>query len=281
MEKVAVVVLNYKLKSLTLDCIESVKRSTYKNILIVVVDNNSNDNLGETLKSQKDVLFIQNDQNLGYCGGNNMGIKQALTKDVDYVLILNPDTTIATTAIEELLKKAKENDAGIAGPKIYFNGSKKIWYAGGVFDQANVLGRHKGIDEEDKGQYDEVIETDFVTGAAIMVRRDVFEKVGLFDERYFLYLEDADLCFRAKKAGFKVIYVPSAIVYHRNAQSTGLGSPLQDYYITRNRMLFASKFLPFRTRFALFREALRNFGNSARRAAFIDYITGNLGKGSI
>jgi GT2 family glycosyltransferase len=112
-----------------------------------------------------------------------------------------------------------------------------------------------------------------------MVKREVFEKIGLFDERYFLYYEESDFCYRAKEAGYKIMYIPKAIVYHKNAQTTGLGSPLQDYYITRNRMLFASKFLPLRTRFALFREGIRNWSNPTRKKAHLDFLFGKFGRG--
>lgn len=281
LKKVAVIVLNYKLKELTLKALLSVKKSNYKNLLIIVVDNNSGDSLSEDIKAFKDVLFIQNDQNLGFSGGNNVGILEALKQGVDYCFILNPDAEVRVDTIKNLVDGAISAGASIAGPKVYFSDSNKIWYGGGVFDVKNVLGSHRGVDEEDRGQYDIPLETDFVTGAAMLISKDVFDKVGLFDERYFLYYEDSDLCYRAKLKGFKIMYIPKSVVYHANAKSTGLGSPLQDYYITRNRLLFASKFLSMRTRLALIREALRNLGISARRKALVDFLIGNLGKGSI
>lgn len=281
MVKISVIILNFKTKDLTIRCIESVKKSDYKNIEIIVVDNNSEDGLSEALNKSKDVIFIPNDKNAGFSGGNNLGIKKALKSGADYIFILNPDTEVEKNTISNLISKMEAKDVDIASPKIYFHGSKKIWYGGGEIDQLNVLGSHGGMDQIDNGQYDQMNETDLATGAAMMIKKEVFEKIGLFDERYFLYYEDADFCFRAKKVGFKIMYIPEAVVYHENAQSTGLGSSLQDYYITRNRMLFAAKFLPFRTKFALFREALRNLNINARRKALFDFMIGNLGKGSI
>ncbi len=278
MKKVGVVILNFKVKDETLECIKSVQKSSLKNTKIIVVDNDSGDGLEEEVK-ELDVDFIQTGDNLGYSGGNNVGIKKALEDKCDLILVLNPDTTIDKDAIKFLVEGA--DSAGIYGPKIYFGQGKTIWYAGGIFDKANVLGQHRGVDQKDDGQFDKVEETDFVTGAALFVSREVFEKIGLFDEKYFLYLEDLDLCYRAKQAGFKIGYLPDAVVYHKNAKSTGLGSPLQDYYITRNRMLFASKYLSFRTRFALFREAVRNLGKPVRRQAFFDFLMGSFGKGDI
>ena len=278
MEKVVVVILNYKVKDLTIKCVESVKESTYQDFTIIVVDNNSGEEIGDSL--EKEIIFIQNHQNLGYTGGNNIGIKKALEIGADFVFVLNPDTLVDKKCLEILVQGMKKYQAAISGPKIYFAGSKKIWYAGGIFDRLNVIGSHRGVDEQDQGQYDQDQETDYITGAAMMVKREVFERIGLFDEDYFLYYEDSELCFRAKRAGFKIMYLPKAVVYHANAKSTGLGSALQDYFITRNRMLLASKFLSFRTRFALFREALKNLGNSARRLALFDFLIGNFGKGS-
>lgn len=278
--KVGVVILNYKVKDLALKCIDSVQRSSYKDLYIIAVDNNSQDELEEKIKKLKSVIFIQTGQNLGYTGGNNAGIKRALNADCKYILILNPDTEIKNDTIENLLQAAQKSEAGIVGPKIYFSDKKAIWYAGGIFDKANVIGKHRGIDEKDIGQYEEETETDFVTGAAMFVGANVFKTIGMFDERYFLYYEDSDFCFRAKTKGFKIIYTPKAVIYHNNAQSTGLGSSLQDYFITRNRMLFASKFLPLRTRFALFRETLKNLGNPTRRLALFDFLSGRFGRGS-
>lgn len=280
MKKVTVVILNYKVKELTLKCIESVQSSDYKDLSIILVDNNSEDGIEEEVKD-KNINFIQTGKNLGYSGGNNVGIKKALENGADYVFILNPDTKITSDCISKLVDNLEKENAGVVGPKIYFKGNKTIWFAGGIFDKANVIGSHRGVDEIDKGQYDQTIETDFITGAAMMVRKDVFEKISLFDERFFLYYEDSDFCFRARNAGFKVMYIPFALIFHENARSTGLGSPLQDYYITRNRMLFASKFLPFRTKFALFREALKNIKIQARRKAFFDFLLGRFGKGNI
>ena len=279
--KVTVIILNFKVKKLALKCLESVQNSNYKELEVILVDNRSNDGIEDDVRKFRDVSFIQTGKNLGYSGGNNIGIKKALESGADYIFILNPDTTIERDCIKNLIDGMESAGADIAGPKIYFAGSKKIWYSGGIMDWENVIGKHKGVDEEDRGQYDVPQETDFVTGAAMMVKREVFEKIGLFDEKYFLYYEDADFCERAKRDVFKVFYIPEAVVYHANAASAGLGSPLQDYYITRNRMLYASKFLPLRTRFSLFREALRNLGNPNRRLALWDFLTGNLGKGSL
>lgn len=278
MKKVAVIILNFKVTRDTIECINSVQKSDYKNIQIIVVNNSLNDGLEDEIKKFNEVTFIQNKENLGFSGGNNIGIKYALISGTDYIFILNPDTIIDKSCISTLVNNINEGD--ILGPKIYFYKSHKIWYAGGILDKLNVIGKHRGVDEEDIGQYESIEETDYVSGAALFIKKEVFDKIGFFDENYFLYYEDSDFCLRAKKAGFRILYVPRSEVYHKNALSTGLGSPLQDYFITRNRLLFAFKFLSIRTKFAIFREALKNIFNSTRRLAFFDFLTGNFGKGS-
>lgn len=285
MKKVAVIILNFKVTGDTIECINSVQKSDYENIQIIVVNNSSKDGLEDEIKKLSEVIFIQNKENLGFTGGNNIGIKYALISGADYIFILNPDTEITKSCISTLVNNINEGlpagrQGDILGPKIYFYKSHKIWYAGGILDKLNVIGKHRGVDEIDKAQYNSIEETDYVSGAALFTKKEVFDKIGFFDENYFLYYEDSDFCMRAKKAGFKILYIPEALVYHKNARSTGLGSPLQDYFITRNRMLFAFKFLSIRTKFAIFREALKNIFNSTRRLAFFDFLTGNFGKGS-
>ncbi|OGE32054.1 hypothetical protein A2631_02965 [Candidatus Daviesbacteria bacterium RIFCSPHIGHO2_01_FULL_44_29] len=277
MEKVAVVILNYKVKDRLLSCLHSVQDSNYKDLEIFVVDNNSGDELEQEIKESSVLHFYQSGANLGYTGGNNIGIKAALAAGAAYILVLNPDTLINPDTITLLLSGLKENQAGIVGPKIYFANSQKIWFAGGMMDEANVLGSHRGVNEQDRGQYDTPQEIDYATGAALFVKREVFTEIGLFDERFFLYYEDSDFCKRARMKGFKIFYIPTASLYHANASSTGLGSTLQDYYITRNRLLYAAKFLSIRTQFALFREALRNLGSPIRRRAWLDFVFGRFG----
>jgi Predicted glycosyltransferases len=146
----------------------------------------------------------------------------------------------------------------------------------------NILTSHRGVDEVDKGQYDKQRETDFTSGCAMFVRQEVFKKVGLFDKRYFLYLEDVDFCQRARRTGFKVIYTPRARLWHANAASSAVGGPLQDYYITRNRMLFGIRYAPWRTKIALFKESVKLLfaGRQWQRIGIRDFYLRKFGKGS-
>lgn len=293
--KVGIVILNYNGVANTLDCLQSLKKlnSADLSIDIIVVDNHSQDGSQKSLSKVKGINFIQNSQNLGYSGGNNIGIRYALRNKAELILILNNDTTIDKNTLLHLEKRSRQAD--IISPKIYFSPGfefhkkryrsnelgKIIWYAGGEIDWENIIGKHVGVDEVDNGQFNKPCEVDFATGAAMFIKREVFEKVGFFDEKYFLYLEDMDFCVRAKKAGFKIMYEPKAVVWHKNAQSAdGSGSKLQDYYISRNRLLFATKFAKFKTKIALLKNSY-NQRDPIRRKAFRDFITFRLGEGKL
>jgi GT2 family glycosyltransferase len=139
---------------------------------------------------------------------------------------------------------------------------------------------HRGVDEVDHGQYDTEEETPFVTGCSMMIRSSVFDRIGILDDRYYLYLEDLDFCLRAKKAGFTLRYVPSSVLWHVNAGSSARpGNPLQQYYQTRNRLLLGFRYAPMRTKIALLREAVRFLltGSAVARKAVIDWFTGRFG----
>ncbi len=211
-------------------------------------------------------------KNLGYAGGNNLGIKKALKDKADFIFLINNDTILDQKILIELIKASSLNkEIGILAPKIYFapgyefhqeryqkkDKGKVIWYAGGLIDWQNIIAFHRGVDEVESGQYDFSCPTDFASGCAMLIKKEVFRKVGFFDERYFLYLEDVDFCLKAQRKGFKIIFVPQAKLWHANAGSSQVGGPLHDYYLTRNRLLFGFKYARFRTKMALIRESLR------------------------
>lgn len=299
MKKVSLVILHFVNKILTEQCLESVKKLETKgfDLETIVVNNNPQENLKDLEKKFSYFLFIETGRNLGFTGGNNVGIKQALGGKADWILLINNDTILDKNLIVQLIKVGElDEKIGILGPKIYFapgyefhqerykpsEQGKVFWYAGGKIDWQNVLASHRGVDEVDEGQYDKVEETDFVSGCAMMVKREVFEKIGLLDSRYFLYYEDSDFCQRAKRAGFKVVYMPKAKLWHLNAESSAVGGPLQDYYITRNRLLFGMRFAPLRARLALFRESLRLLfsGSKWQRIGVRDFYLRRFGRGS-
>ncbi len=287
----AIILVNWNGKELTLSCLASLKKlKGQDNPLIIVVDNNSSDDSVSAIQKQfPDISIIQNERNVGFTGGNNRGIEYALGRGVEFIWLLNNDTVVHPDAFRSLLSAFNDEIVGIAGSKIYFapgyefhkNSYTKserghvLWYAGGKIDWNNVYGSHRGVDEVDKGQYDMTEETEFITGCSMMVRRKVFEKIGTFDEKYYLYLEDLDFSVRARKAGFRLLYVPASVIWHKNAGSTARpGHSLHEYYFTRNRLLLGKKFASFRTKAALVREAGKFLirGSAVKRRAVFDAL---------
>jgi GT2 family glycosyltransferase len=243
------------------------------------------------------VIVIANTQNLGYAEGNNVGIRKALSLNANFVWIVNPDIMVDKNSLSSLLEAAsKYRQAGIFGSKIYFapgyefhkdrytskDLGKVIWYAGGNVDWGNLIATHRGVDQVDEGQFNDDLETDFVTGASMFIRSRVFETVGLIDSRYFLYFEENDFCQRVKAAGWQLMYIPDSIAWHANAQATGIGSSLQDYYITRNQMLFGLRHAPLYTKLHLIKQSINLYlnGRPWQKRAILDYYTRNLGPGS-
>lgn len=302
MKHIFVSLLNFNGKKNTLACLDSlkdIKKDNFK-LTIVVVDNASEEkfdlrsgNIGNI-----PLVIIKNEKNLGFSGGHNVAIECALKNGADYVLVLNNDTYVDKNFLEELLRVSQSDEKiGILVPKIYFapgfefhkdrysqkEKGKVFWYGGGKIDWANVIGDHRGVDEVDMGQYDKTEETGIATGCCALIKKDVFENVGLFDDKYFLYYEDSDLSIRARKKGFKIVYVPTSVIWHKNAGSAGgSGSVLQDYYITRSRLLFGFRYAPIRSKLALFRESLSIMvrGRQWQKRGVIDFYLGRLGRGS-
>lgn len=310
MEKIAIVIINYNGEKDTRECLrslEKLKTPDNAEFFAIVVDNASKEKLkvqsfdktqDKSEKFKIDLEILRSEVNLGFSGGNNLGIKYALEHGADYILILNNDTVVDSKLIHELLKRAKlKPTIGIVVPKIYFEKGyefhkdrykesekgKVIWYAGGILDWKNLIGHHKGVDEVDTGQYDVSLPTDYATGCCMFIKKEILDKVGLFDEKYFLYYEDSDFSEKVKWAGYSIVYEPKAILWHKNAQSTyGSGSSLQDYYITRNRLLFGLRFAPLRTQLSLLKESIRLlfFGRNWQRKGVKDFYIGRFGKGS-
>lgn len=304
MVKIALIVLNYKQTQLTIDTLHSLLQINHKGFdyQIFLINNNPPD---ESLaifedkygKNQK-ITILSSGANLGYAGGNNFGIKHALHLNYDYYLIINNDVIVDKNFLLNLYNTARLSKIpAVIGPKIYFapgyeyhkdrykksEVGKVIWSAGGTMDWNNVYGSNQGVDEVDQGQHDkQITNLDFITGCCFLVPKEIFLAVGPFDEKYFMYLEDVDFCQRVKKKGYQLIYEPKAFIWHVNSGSSGSGSALHDYFITRNRLMFGFKYASFRTRFALAREAIKMIfiGRQWQKIAVIDYYVKHLGKGS-
>jgi GT2 family glycosyltransferase len=223
--RVAVLILNWNGKALTIDCLESLMRVETPDVELIVVDNGSSDGSVEAIRDRfgERVTLIANGQNLGFAGGNNAGIRYALDAGADFVLLLNNDTVVDPALIDHLLRPfADDPRVGITGPKIYYYTPRdQIWFAGGRIFLARGTSCHIGIRQTDSGQYDRRVEIDYVTGCALMASRAVFEKCGLLDPSYVAYYEDADFCMRARRAGFSIVYEPGGRVWHKISASTG------------------------------------------------------------
>jgi GT2 family glycosyltransferase len=239
-----VVILNWNGKDDTLECLLSVYQSAYPNFDVVVVDNNSSDDSVEAIKERfPQVVVCQTGSNLGYAGGNNFGIKWALDQSCDYVFVLNNDTTISPSCISELVEADIISNSGVLGPtNFYFSEPSKIWTIGarrcGLPDPGYTI-----MGEGDKSDdWPHLLSLDAIVGSAILIRRDVVEKVGVFDEKFFLCWEEFDFCARSIEAGFRCMYVPRAAIFHKVGSSLGESfSPLRTYFNERNKLLWTKK----------------------------------------
>lgn len=209
--KVNIIVLNYNGRDCIKKCLASLFCSPYPNFEVVVVDNNSTDGSLELAKQNfSRATFIKNEQNLGFSAGNNVGIKYSLEKMAEYVLLLNNDTEVEKNCLNQLVKCALANkEVGILSPLIFASEGKEVWFSGGKIDWLRMKTAHNrellGSDFSD---------SDFISGCAMLVRAEVFAKIGLLDEDFFLYWEDADFSVRAKKAGFSLLISANAHVRH-------------------------------------------------------------------
>jgi len=229
---VSVIVLNYNAGELLLNCIESVKKSAYKNLEIIVVDNISTDKSQKICKEKyPDIKLIQNDENFGYCEGNNIGIREA---EGDYIIILNPDTIVESNWIEELISAYNIFGEGLYQPKILSLDKTEILQSTG-----NMLHIFGFGFARDKGKNDNLVETDiekigYASGTCLFTSKEVLDKIGLLDSFLFLYHDDLDLGWRAAQMGISSFYVPNSIIYHVESYSLKW-SAKKFYWLERNR----------------------------------------------
>lgn len=246
---VGVVILNWNGKADTLACLESLFRCTYPAFHIYVVDNASSDGSVEAVRRQfgdkTNLTVVESGSNLGFAGGNNVGIHRAVEDGMRYVLLLNNDTEVDAGFLEPLVI-AMEDDPGIGvvSGKIYFvEPSNKIWFFGGYMDRNTGVGGPVGGQVLDTGQLDHVVECDYATGCALMTSAEIIRKIGYLDDDYFYLCEDADLCFRIADAGYRIVALPNSVLWHKVSASLAGGeeSPIRLYFRARNQMMLVSK----------------------------------------
>lgn len=247
-ENICIILVNYNGYDDTVECIKSIENSDYDNYKIILVDNGSKDKnkiLNDNyINNVADVIISE--ENLGFSGGNNLGIKYAQEKyDPEYYLLLNNDTVITKDTISNLKKGFDfDSKAGIITGKIYyFSEPKTIWAAGGKFNFNTGIADQPELGKIDDGvQYENTCEVSFATGCTMLISKQVINTVGYLEESYFLYAEDTDYCCRVLNAGFKIIYVGKALIYHKVSASTGKQSNMQQYYMFRNNCYIIKKY---------------------------------------
>ncbi|MBS0604876.1 MAG: glycosyltransferase family 2 protein [Verrucomicrobia bacterium] len=248
--KIAVVVLHYRNFSDTLECLDSLSRQDYPAYEILLVDNASEDpELENAVKPFSRLHFVRNTENLGFAEGNNVGIRAALERGADAVLLLNNDAVAAPDALSSFARAAAAHpDAAVFGAKIFFyDEPTQIWHAGGNVNPRTYRCFHNGcLDSDLEKQWDAVRDIGYACGCALFVKREAIEKVGLMAPEFFLIWEEIDWCWRIRKAGYRCLFVPEAKVWHKisRAFEGGNRGPLWQYYYFRNRLLFLQRNIP-------------------------------------
>jgi GT2 family glycosyltransferase len=241
---VSVVVVNLNRKALLERCLDSLWRQTCKDFEVVVVDNGSKDGSVDMLKGlgHTRLKVVLLDSNRGFAGGCNAGIACASGR---YIATLNNDAEADSRWLEELVAGMESDPSlGMCASKILFHGDRKRIDKAGHLIYPDGLNHGRGSGEHDRGQFDKREEVLFPDAAAALYRRDMLDTIGLFDERFFAYGDDADLGLRGRMAGWKCLYVPTALVYHVHSATAGEFSPMKAFLIERNRMWVAVKVFP-------------------------------------
>lgn len=240
--RISIISVNYNGLALTAAMIDSLRRHVTTPLEIVVVDNGSARDEAALLRERyPDIVVLRSDENLGFAGGNNLGIRAATS---DCLLLLNNDTEVTDDTLHHLAETLDADPSiGAVCPKIRFWAPPQAIQFAGYTPLTRITLRNGliGFGQPDDGSYDSPHETPYAHGAAMMVRREAVGKAGPMPEEYFLYYEELDWSERLREAGYRIVYDPRATVFHKESATTGQQSPLRSYYLTRNRLLFARR----------------------------------------
>lgn len=246
MPEVFIIILNFNGWPDTKECLASLEKVDYDNFEVVLIDNASKEKpplVADKFPNLK-ITQIFNEENLGFAGGNNQGIKLAQERGAGYVLLLNNDTIVEPNFLTELVREMEEDERNsIVGPLVLFYSDKKtIWSAGGKITNHFTRGELIAYQETDEGHYQVPEQVDYISGTCLLIKAEVIKKIGLISEDYFLYYEDTDWCLRARKAGGRCLLVPAAKIYHKQSKSAGEFSYPYIYYHSRNGLIFGARF---------------------------------------
>lgn len=245
------------------DLFSSLEKQTDKRFKLYVIDFSTEDTVFEVTSIPVEIVKFPN---RGYAGGINEGVRRAMRQGFTRFCALNDDTFVQKEFIEHMIARFEQSPGTVFGGKIYYASGHEyhkdrykkadhgsiLWYAGGLVDWDHAYTRHRGVDEVDTGIYNSFQQTEFITGCLLCFDKQVINRIGLWDESYFLYFEDADYCERAKRKNVPVYYDPSIIIWHKVSQSTGgSGSPMHVHFQRKNRVKWGLKYAPWRTKIHL------------------------------
>lgn len=249
---VAIVIVNWNSFDVTAQCLESLKSLDYPNFQVVLIDNGSNDGSGRKLKSEfPEVTLIESHNNLGFTGGNNLGIQYALDYGHDLVMLLNNDTIVTPTFAGILIERLTSEGLVAIQPKIMFNYDRSIiWNAGGKFLSFLSLPKTRGEGLKDDGRFDSLRYTDWITGCCFLIQADTIREIGLLDDKFFIYYEDTDWSLKLRQLGIQLGFEPSAVIYHeagmsdknRDKHGEGNVSPFAHYQGVRNHLFIVRRY---------------------------------------
>jgi GT2 family glycosyltransferase len=275
--KVSIVLVNWKGLDDTLEALDSLQKITYPNYEVIVVDNDSGNDEAGAIEERfgSFVRILRNDKNYGFAKGCNTGIEDALPRDPQYILLLNNDTVVALDFLDQLIRVVESQDSvGVAGGKILaYENPRMVWFAGGHpidYLRGKTPPRQEWVET---GQFNKTEEVEWLVGTFMLISRQLLDTVGMLDDRYFFGWEDVDLCVRASKRGFKVLYVPDSVIWHKGfspgKEKRLSGKPV--YYATRGRFLFTQKNA---TKLQFATSTLHFFGTFPKTARYYSRILG-------
>ncbi len=244
MPSIAIIVLNWNNAPDTIACLDSLTQVTNPPIEIIVVDNHSDDDSVSAIQSCHPALtLLKTESNLGYAGGNNFGLRYALSRGAEYACILNNDVTVSTDFLASLLPPLQAADVGVVTPAVVeAHAADCIWALGSAVQwRTGAVKRLHAGESAAQWRRHSPFPVEIASGAAMLIKGEVLDRVGLLDESFYLYYEETDWCLRVRQAGYQILAVPASVVQHKVSATLGETSPIIDYYMLRNHLRFIAR----------------------------------------